>query len=99
MVYGRYLDVLHRSEGSKELPENVLLSFWGQIVYKDAPARSVGGHPWQQSVARQQVSSQGGEPKPGELQLLRSIAFNVGKLCSSIVIMVVVVLAQFYAVT
>jgi len=60
-----HLDILHCSKGSKELPQNVLLCLRRQVVDEDAPARAVGSHPRQQRVARQQVTSQGGESEPG----------------------------------
>ena len=68
MVVVFYLDILNCPEGPEELPENVLLSFRSKIVDKDAPAGPVGGHPGQQSVARQQVAGQRREPKhsPGQ---------------------------------
>ena len=63
-----YLDILHSSEGSEELPENVLLSLGSEIVDKDAPTRPVGGHAGQQGVARQQVAGKGRKPedRPGQ---------------------------------
>lgn len=55
------LDILDSSEGSKQLPEDILLGLRRQVVDKDAPARAIGGHPRQQRVARQKVPSQRGE--------------------------------------
>jgi hypothetical protein len=49
-----YLDVLDSSEGSEELPEDVLLGLRGEVVDENAPAGPVGGrHTRQQRVARQ----------------------------------------------
>ena len=62
MVVVFYLDILNCPEGPEELPENVLLSFRGEIVDKDAPARPVGCHAGQQSVASQEVAGQGRKP-------------------------------------
>lgn len=56
-----HLDILDSSEGSKQLPEDVLLGLRRQVVDEDAPARAIGGHPRQQRVTRQKVASQGGE--------------------------------------
>ena len=53
------------------MPENVLLSFRGEIVDKDAPARAVGCHAGQQRVAGQEVAGQGGEPEYSSGQLGR----------------------------
>ena len=36
-----HLDVLHGSEGSEELPQDVLLGLRGEVVHEDAPARPV----------------------------------------------------------
>ena len=48
-----YLDILHSSKWSKQLPEDILLGLWRQVVDEDAPARAIGRHPRQQGVARQ----------------------------------------------
>ena len=48
-----HLDILHGSEWSKQLPEDILLGLWRQVVDEDAPARAIGRHPRQQGVARQ----------------------------------------------
>jgi len=48
-----HLDILHGSEWSKQLPEDILLGLWRQVVDEDAPARAIGRHPRQQGVTRQ----------------------------------------------
>ena len=74
-VVDTHLDILDRSEGSKELPEDVLLSLGRQVVDEDAPARAVGGHARQQGVTRQQVPSQWWE----------SAKTTIPSLCESLV--------------
>ena len=65
-----YLNILHGAKRPEELPENVLLCLRGEVVYKDAPARPVhGGRARQDSVTRQQVTSEWGVPETDETLL------------------------------
>jgi len=56
------LDVLDSSKGSKQLPENVLFSFWSKIVDKDAPAGSICCHSRKKGASSQEITSKRREP-------------------------------------
>ena len=66
-----HLDILDRSKRSKQLPKDVLLRFWSQVVDKDTPSGSIGGHAWQQGVSSQKITSKRGKPTKTTLQLVR----------------------------
>lgn len=67
-----HLDRLDGTKGSKELPQDVLLGLWSQVVDKDAPAGSIHRVPRQHRICKK-VSCQRTVPETGGRDSLRTL--------------------------
>jgi len=54
---------LNGTKGAKQLPKDIFLSFWREVVHEDAPARPVHrSGPGKNRISRQKISGQRGIP-------------------------------------
>lgn len=74
------LDIIHCTEGAKELPEDTLVRIGGQVVDKDAPACSSVARDVHSHKACHSINGDRGEPEPLGLMVKWAWVAPVGRL-------------------